>query len=118
MVDQHTAQPGVARRRRSLVQRTADAGEQTPAVLGDCPVAQDDSAQRPSTITHRLPKPKTSMSTGFASIILRHLLQRQHARQHGALDAVALAVELDRRVAGGRGLHRQVQAQLRVLARQ
>ena len=41
----------------------AEGGEQTPALLGDWPVAYDDSAQRPSTITHRLPKPKTSMST-------------------------------------------------------
>ena len=36
-------------------QRTAFAGEQTPWQLGDDPVAYADSAQRPSTITHRLP---------------------------------------------------------------
>ena len=40
-----------------------------------------------------------------------HLRQRQHARQHRAADAVALAVELDRLPGGGRGLHRQVQPQ-------
>jgi len=43
-------------------QRTADGGEHTPAVLGDWPVAYEDSAQRPSTITHRLPNPNTSIS--------------------------------------------------------
>ena len=40
------------------------AGEQAPTVLGDSPVAYDESQQRPSFITHRLPKPKTSISTG------------------------------------------------------
>src|SRR5574343_1670330 len=39
------------------------AGEQAPTVLGDSPQAYDDSQQRPSFITHRLPKPKTSIST-------------------------------------------------------
>jgi len=36
-------------------QRTALAGEHTPWQFGDSPVAKADSAQRPSTITHRLP---------------------------------------------------------------
>jgi hypothetical protein len=43
-----------------------------------------------------------------------HLGQGQHARQHGALDAELVAAEIDRLVAGGRGLHRKVAAQLRV----
>jgi len=43
------------------------------------------------------------------------LRQRQHARQHCPLDAIAFAVELDRLVGGRRSLHRQVQAQLRVV---
>ena len=42
------------------------------------------------------------------------LLQRQHARQHGALDVELLLVQVDRVVVGGRALYRQVQAQLRV----
>jgi hypothetical protein len=40
------------------------AGEQAPTVFGDSPVAYDDSQQRPSFITHRLPNPNTSISTG------------------------------------------------------
>ena len=52
-------------------QRTALGGEHTPWVLGDSPVAYEDSAQRPSTITHRLPKPKTSISTSVRSITWR-----------------------------------------------
>jgi hypothetical protein len=49
--------------------------------------------------------------------VLHHVLdlgQGQHARQHGALDAEAFAVEIDGFVAGGGALHRQVQAQLRM----
>lgn len=38
------------------------AGEQAPTVFGDSPQAYDDSQQRPSFITHRLPKPNTSIS--------------------------------------------------------
>src|SRR3546814_2030407 len=45
-------------------QRTWAAGEHTPAVLGDSPVAYEDSTQRPSTITHKPPKPNSSISTG------------------------------------------------------
>jgi hypothetical protein len=40
---------------------------------------------------------------------------RQHARQHGPLDAELLVVEIDRLVVGGRTLHGEVQAQLRML---
>ena len=40
--------------------------------------------------------------------------ERKHARQHRARDAEALVVEIDRLVIGGRGLHRQVQPQLRM----
>ena len=39
------------------------AGEHAPKLFGDCPVAYEDRWQRPSTITHRLPKPNTSIST-------------------------------------------------------
>ena len=44
-----------------------------------------------------------------------HLRQRQHARQHGALDAEVLAVEIHRLVAGSRALHRQMQPEIRVM---
>ena len=44
-----------------------------------------------------------------------HMRQRQHARQHRAADAIALAVELDRLPGSGRGLHRQVQPQRGVM---
>ena len=46
------------------------AGEQAPTLFGDSPVAQDDSQQRPSFITHKLPKPKTSISTSVLLMTL------------------------------------------------
>ena len=39
-------------------------GEQAPMVLGESPQAYAESAQRPSTMTHKPPKPNTSISTG------------------------------------------------------
>src|SRR5690606_10034499 len=42
---------------------TNSAGEQAPWLLGPKPVAYEDNKHRPSTITHKLPKPNTSMGT-------------------------------------------------------
>ena len=50
---------------------------------------------------------------------LQHLLnlrERQHTRQHGARNAKVLVIKIKRLVVGGRALHRQVQAQLRLVA--
>lgn len=45
-----------------------------------------------------------------------HLVDRQHARQHRAHHAEALARKVDRLVVGRRALHRHVQTQFRVAA--
>ncbi len=48
---------------------------------------------------------------------LGDLGDREHARQHHALDAELLAIEPDRLGRGGAGLHRQMQPQVRIVAR-
>jgi hypothetical protein len=95
-------------------QRTCLPGEQAPIAVGR--FAGGVGRQGAAPLDHHAQAAEAEdldLDRGVGDHLF-DLGQGQHPRQHRAGDAEVLVVEVDGVVAGGRALHRQVQAQVRV----